>query len=53
MSGDGRSGVFGGSLAGELWFGGWLFTLAFARLLWWQAILGLIVWLYSLGVLAR
>jgi hypothetical protein len=28
-------------LAGTLWFGGWLFTIAFAKLVWWKAILGL------------
>ncbi len=53
MSGDHKHGIFGGSLAGALWFGGWLFTIAFAKLLWWQAILGLVVWPYYLGVLAR
>ncbi len=40
-------------LAGMLWFGGWLFTIAFAKLVWWQAILGLVVWPYYLGVLVR
>jgi hypothetical protein len=53
MSGDRRGGVFGGSLAGAAWFGGWLFTIAFAKLLWWQAILGIVVWPYYLGVMAR
>ncbi len=43
----------GSSLAGLLWFGGWLFTMAFAKLLWWQCILGLVVWPYYLGNLAR
>ena len=36
-------------LAGTLWFGGWLFTIAYASLAWWQALLGLIVWPYYLG----
>ncbi len=53
MSGGNRNGLFGGSLAGALWLGGWLFTRTFARLLWWQAILGLVVWPYYLGVSAR
>ncbi len=37
------------SLAGMLWFAGWLFTIAFAKLVWWKAVLGLIVWPYFLG----
>lgn len=46
-------GIFGGSLAGTLWFAGWLFTMAFAKLLWWQAILGIVVWPYYLGTMFR
>jgi hypothetical protein len=38
---------------GMFWFIGWLFTIAFAQLVWWQAILGLVVWPYYLGVAAR
>ncbi len=45
--------VESGSLGGMMWFGGWLFSIAFAELLWWQAILGIVVWPYYLGVLAR
>ena len=41
------------SLTGALWFGGWLFTMAFAKLLWWQCIVGLVIWPYYLGQLAR
>ena len=29
-----------GGLVGPLWFIGWLFTLAFAKLVWWQIIFG-------------
>jgi hypothetical protein len=36
-----------------LWFGGWLFTIAFADLGFWKAVLALIIWPYFLGVLAR
>ncbi len=43
----------GGSLAGGFWFAGWLFTLAFAKVLWWQAIVGLVIWPYFLGVALR
>lgn len=39
-----------GSVIGPLWFGGWLFTMGFAKLIWWQAILALFVWPYFLGV---
>jgi len=35
------------------WFAGWLFTLTFTKLLWWQAILALVVWPYYLGVHLR
>ncbi len=38
---------------GIFWFIGWLFTIAFAKLIWWQALLGLVVWPYFLGVAAR
>jgi len=40
----------GGSTAGVLWFAGWLFTLGFAHLVWWKAILGLVIWPYYLAV---
>jgi hypothetical protein len=38
---------------GIFWFIGWLFTIAFAKLIWWQAILALIVWPYFLGLAVR
>jgi hypothetical protein len=40
-------------LIGIIWLIGWLFTLAFAQLIWWQAILALVVWPYYLGLAAR
>jgi hypothetical protein len=40
-------------LAGTLWFAGWLFTIAFAKLAWWKALLGLVVWPYFLGMTVR
>ncbi len=40
-------------LAGMLWFGGWLFTIGFAKLVWWKAILALIVWPYLLALAIR
>ena len=41
----------GSHLAGTIWFIGWLFTIGFAKLLWWQIIVGLVVWPYFLGAL--
>jgi hypothetical protein len=38
------------SLAGTLWFAGWLFTIAFARLVWWKALLALVAWPYFLAL---
>lgn len=39
------------SLAGTLWVIGWIFTIGFAKLIWWQGILGVIIWPYYLGVI--
>jgi len=36
-----------------LWFIGWLFTIAFAKLVWWQVLLGLAIWPYFLGLAVR
>jgi len=41
------------SIAGTLWFGGWLFTIGYAKLLWWKALLGLVIWPYYLAVFVR
>jgi hypothetical protein len=41
------------STAGPIWFIGWLFTIAFAKLIWWQALLGLIIWPYYLGLAVK
>jgi hypothetical protein len=38
---------------GMFWAMGWLFTLAFAQLGFWQAVLGIIIWPYYLGVAVR
>lgn len=48
----GRTVVRAGSGAGILWVIGWMFTIAFAQLMWWQALLGLVVWPYYLGLAA-
>jgi hypothetical protein len=41
------------SLVGIIWFIGYLFTLAYAQLVWWQALLGIIIWPYYLGLAVR
>ncbi len=38
---------------GFFWFAGWLFTIAFANLVWWKIILALVVWPYYLGLAIR
>jgi hypothetical protein len=38
-----------GGFFGILWFIGWLFTIGFTNLAWWQVILGIVVWPYYLG----
>tara|TARA_R110002072_G_scaffold70115_6_gene169687 strand:+ start:1228 stop:1401 length:174 start_codon:yes stop_codon:yes gene_type:complete len=35
---------------GMLWFGGWLFSIGYLNLGFWQGLLGLVVWPYFLGV---
>lgn len=32
-----------------IWAAGWLFTIGFAKLSFWQALLGLIIWPWYLG----
>jgi hypothetical protein len=39
-----------GAFSGSFWLAGWLFTLGFAGLPWWKALLGIVVWPYFLGV---
>jgi hypothetical protein len=41
------------SLAGMMWVAEWLFTIAFAKLVWWKALLGLLTWPYFLGTAVR
>ncbi|MCW5724685.1 MAG: hypothetical protein KIS81_06980 [Maricaulaceae bacterium] len=35
--------------AGLLWFAGWLFTIGYAGLGFWQGVLGVVIWPYYLG----
>ena len=34
---------------GIFWLIGWLFTIAFAHLVWWQIIVGIIIWPFFIG----
>jgi hypothetical protein len=43
----------GGSLVGAFWSIGWMFTIAFAKLIWWKALLALVIWPYYLGLAVR
>jgi len=55
MSSEYRRSTFevnAGTIVGPIWFIGLLFTIGFAHLIWWQAVIGLIVWPYYLGVAA-
>ena len=36
-------------LGGAIWFIGWLFTIGFAKLVWWQIIVGIVIWPFFLG----
>jgi hypothetical protein len=42
-----------GITKGAFWFMGWLFTIAFANLVWWKIIVGIVVWPYFLGLAVR
>ncbi len=56
MQSEGRSRIAGsnaGSLIGPIWFIGWLFTIAFAQLVWWEALVAILLWPYYLGLAVR
>lgn len=42
-----------GTAGGTIWCIGWLFTIAFAHLIWWKALLAIIIWPYYLGLILR
>ena len=48
-----RSIVVNTPATGMIWFGGWLFTIGFAQLGFWKAVLGLCIWPYYLGALVH
>ncbi|MBU0519670.1 hypothetical protein KKA00_10310 [bacterium] len=37
------------SSGGAIWILGWMFTLGFLKLVWWKALLGLVLWPWYLG----
>ena len=37
------------TLIGPIWLIGWLFTIGYAGLVWWEIILAIVVWPYFLG----
>lgn len=43
----------GSGVAGAIWVIGWLFTIGYAQLVWWQIILGIAVWPYYLSLALR
>lgn len=38
------------TMSGSVWFAGWLFTIGFLKLAFWQGLLALIIWPYYLGL---
>lgn len=38
---------------GVIWTAGWIFTIAFARLIWWKALLALVIWPWYLALRMR
>ena len=51
MSSEKSSSGSGPFTSGAFWFAGWLFTLGFAKLIWWKALLALAIWPYYLGAI--
>jgi len=37
------------ALIGPIWFIGWLFTIGYAGLVWWEILLAIVIWPYFLG----
>ena len=50
---DSHTHVHHSGLAGGLWFMGWLFTIAFANLVGWKIVWGLLLWPYYLGLAVK
>jgi hypothetical protein len=39
--------------AGAFWFAGWMFTIVFAKLIWWKLLLALVIWPWYLALAVR
>jgi hypothetical protein len=37
------------SFMGSVWVGGWLFTIGFLHLTFWQGVVAIVIWPYYLG----
>ena len=46
---DSKVKVVNNSIAGGVWFGGWLFTIGFLKLSFFKGLLALLLWPYYLG----
>ena len=46
---DSKVKVVNNSIAGGVWFGGWLFTIGFLKLSFFKGLLALLFWPYYLG----
>ncbi len=42
-----------GTTGGVIWTIGWMFTIAFAKLIWWKAFLSIILWPWYLALALR
>jgi len=42
-----------GSMVSVVWSIGWMFTIAFAKLIWWKALIALVLWPYYQGLAVR
>lgn len=40
------------TFAGGVWFIGWLFTIGYLHLTFWQGVLALVIWPYYIGIAA-
>jgi hypothetical protein len=41
------------STAGAFWFAGWMFTIVFAKLIWWKVLVALVIWPWYLALAVR
>jgi hypothetical protein len=42
-----------GGTAGAFWCAGWMFTIVFAKLIWWKVLLALLIWPWYLALAVR